>query len=540
MKEEVGDNPIKEPEEELNFVEVGKSEDFEEGKGKLVIVNDQKIAMFRYKGKIGAISHVCAHQGGPLAEGEIKNGYVVCPWHGYEYDPFTGKGPPGFKDTVPSFVVKEENGKVFISSSVEKKEVKGEVKTEDKKNEEYLGEWARSTDDFEKKYARIVSLAKGNKSEISSMRTQRPYPDWDSILFKGAQLYRKPLNDTEDVQTKTIIGKTATHPLELDIPFYVSHMSFGALSREAKIALAKGSAIMKTVMCSGEGGMLPESRQEATKYIYEIGTAWFSHKDESIKKADAVEIKIGQATKPGMGGHLPKDKITHEIAKIRDIPYGEDSVSPGRNEVIEKDGLDGFVKHLKDLTDGKPIGIKFAAGHIEKDLAEALKAKPDFITIDNRGGATGASPTHIKDNVCVPAIFTLRRARKYLDSVNSDVTLCITGGIRDSADIAKALALGADAIPLATSSLLAIGCQQYRICATNNCPVGITTQKPELRERFVVEKSVERFVNFYKATKEELKDFARINGRANVHDLSLEDVFTIDNEISMNTDIEHA
>jgi glutamate synthase domain-containing protein 2 len=373
------------------------------------------------------------------------------------------------------------------------------------------------------------------------MRTQQTFPDWRTILFKGAQLHRLPLNEDEAVDIRTVIGKTAKRPLEIAMPFYVSHMSFGALSREAKIALARGTQRVSTAMCSGEGGMLPEEQAEAGAYIYELGTATFSHKDDAIAVADAVEIKIGQAAKPGLGGHLPGHKVTAEIAKIRGLAQGEDSISPGRHTGIDsREDLARRVDEVRKLCKGGPVGIKFAAGHVEEDLEFALSAGPDFITIDCRGGATGSAPVYVKDNVCLPPIFALRRARRYLDSVGSQVTLCITGGFRDSTDIAKALALGADAVALATASLIAIGCQQYRICQTGRCPVGITTQDDELRHRFDIEKSVHRFVNFYEATAEELANLARINGRSNVHDLDLSDVVTISNEVSHNTDIEHA
>lgn len=404
----------------------------------------------------------------------------------------------------------------------------------------YLGEWARDDDPFEEKYARIVALAKGEGSAIAPMRTQQVFPDWRTILFKGAQLHRMPLNEDEAVNTGTVIGRTAARPLELDIPFYVSHMSFGALSREAKIALARGTRLVGTVMCSGEGGMLPEEQAEAGTYIYELGTATFSHRDDAIALADAVEIKIGQAAKPGLGGHLPGHKVTTEIARIRGLTPGEDSISPGRHSgIVSRDDLKRRVDQVRQLCQGGPVGIKFAAGHVEQDLEFALSAGPDFITIDCRGGATGAAPVYVKDNVCLPPIFALRRARRYLDRVGSQVTLCITGGFRDSTDIAKALALGADAVALATASLVAIGCQQYRICQTGRCPVGITTQDEALRQRLDIELSVQRFVNFYRTTAEELANLARINGRSDVHDLDLSDVVTLSNEVSRNTDIEH-
>ncbi len=404
----------------------------------------------------------------------------------------------------------------------------------------YLGKWMRKSDDFETNFQRMQELALTGKSEITPMRTQKSVPNFDAILFKGGQLFRMPLNEDEPVSLKTVIGKTAKHPLEIDLPFYVSHMSFGALSREAKIALARGTKLVGTLMCSGEGGMLPEERQEADKYIYELGTAMFSHKDDVIKQADAIEIKIGQAAKPGLGGHLPKEKITDEIAKIRGISKDEDSISPGRHaDINSPEDLKKEVDHLRELTGGKPIGIKFSSGHVEKDIEIALSAGPDFITIDCRGGGTGAGPTFVKDNLAMPAVYAIRRARNYLDSVGSDVTLCVTGGFRDSSEIAKAIAIGADAVALATASMIAIGCQQYRICNTGNCPVGIATQKPELRERFIIEESVKRFVNLYTATAKEIETFLRINGRKDISELDLSDVFTTSREISEYTDIEH-
>jgi glutamate synthase domain-containing protein 2/rubredoxin len=406
---------------------------------------------------------------------------------------------------------------------------------------EYLGEWARPSDSFESKYARLAQLARTGVSGSSPMRTQRSFPDWDTVLFRGAQLSRMPLNEDVEVETRTVIGKTAKHPLEISIPFYVSHMSFGALSREAKIALATGAREIGTVMCSGEGGLLPEEREAAGLYIYELGTAAFSHKDDAIARADAIEIKIGQAAKPGLGGYLPPEKATEEIAAIREIPPGQGYHSPGRHSGINSpEDLIKRVAGLKEQTGGKPVGIKFTAGHIEADLDVALAANPDFITIDCRGGGTGAAPDFVKDHVCLPPIFAIHRARKYLDTTGSAVTLCITGGFRDSTDIAKALALGADAVALATASMIAIGCQQYRICDTGRCPVGIATQDAELRGRLDIEKSARRFVTMYGATKRELETLARINGRSDVHALDVSDLVTLDREVSDFTSIEHA
>ncbi|MDG6218406.1 MAG: glutamate synthase-related protein [Candidatus Thermoplasmatota archaeon] len=388
--------------------------------------------------------------------------------------------------------------------------------------------------------ASIQKLSEFGMSENSAMSTLLDVPGFEAVVFKGAQLHKMPLNEDVEVNTKTVIGRTAKQPLELNMPFYVSHMSFGALSKEAKIALAKGSSLVGTAMCSGEGGMLPESRKAADKYIYELGTAAFSHDDKVIRQADAVELKIGQGVKPGLGGRLPGYKVTKEIARIRGINPGEDSVSPGRFSGLNSlEDLQRKIIHIKKITNGKPVGIKLAAGDIENDLAFALKANPDFITFDCRGGATGSSPRFLKDTVGVPPLFVTRRARTYLNKVGSGVTLCITGGFRSSSDIAKALALGADAIALATASLVSIGCIQARVCHTGTCPVGITTQNPELRELFDEETALKGFKNFYLGMNNELKVFARSNGVDDVHNLSVTDLVTDSKIVADFTDIEH-
>jgi len=405
----------------------------------------------------------------------------------------------------------------------------------------YLAQWRRPGDDFETRFARLDQLARTGQSNISPMRTQRKFPDWDTVLFRGAQLDPMPLNDDVPVNLKTVIGPGAKQPLELKLPFYVSHMSFGALSLEAKTALARGASLAGTAICSGEGGQLPQEREAANQYIYELGTATFSHLEEPIRNAEAIEIKIGQAAKPGLGGHLPAHKVTPEIAKIRRLPPGEGSHSPGRHSGINSPAdLKRRVAELKEMTGGKPIGVKFTAGRIEADLAVALAADPDFITIDCRGGGTGSGPDFVKDNVCLPPIYAVTRARRFLDAAGSKVTLCMTGGFRDSTDIAKCLAMGADAVALATASMIAVGCQQYRICNTNKCPVGIATQDPELRKRFDIEKSTERYVNFAKGTANELEVLARINGLDDIHNLGTADLLTLDHDIAQYTDIDHA
>ena len=387
----------------------------------------------------------------------------------------------------------------------------------------------------------IHQMAVDGHSIHAAMSTKMKMPNWDDILILGAQLNPMPLNDGEYVNTLTVIGKNAKRPMLLSGPVYISHMSFGALSRETKIALAKGSAMAKTAMCSGEGGILPEEKAAAYKYIFEYVPNRYSVTEENLKTADAIEIKIGQGTKPGMGGHLPGAKVTEEIAAVRNKPLGQDVQSPSKFPGIEtKEDLKKLVDQLRKESDGRPIGIKIAAGRIERDLEYCVFAQPDFITIDGRGGATGSSPYFLRESSSVPTVYALHRARKYLDSIHSDISLVITGGLRVSSDFAKAIAMGADAVAIASSALIAAACQQYRICGSGNCPVGVATQDPALRERLKIDTAAARVTNFLNASLEELRVFARVTGHKNLHDLSVADLCTVSREISEFTDIPHA
>lgn len=386
----------------------------------------------------------------------------------------------------------------------------------------------------------IHQMAVTGKTISGAMGTSMAMPSWDDILLLGAQLNPPPLNEGEPVSAMTVIGKHAKKPMILQNPVYISHMSFGALSREIKVALAKGSAMAKTAMCSGEGGILPQERDASYKYIFEYVPNRYSVTDENLRRADAVEIKIGQGTKPGMGGHLPGEKVTEEIAELRGKQQGQDIQSPSKfPELNTKEDLKEMVSMLRSRSDGRPVGIKIAAGRIERDLEYCVYAEPDFITIDGRGGATGSSPLFLREATTVPTVYALYRARKYLDSVHSDISLVITGGLRVSADVAKALAMGADAVAVASAALIAAACQQYRICGSGNCPVGIATQDPKLRERLKVDQAAERVANYLNVTLEELKTFARITGHACVHDLSVDDLATVSREISEHTNIPH-
>ncbi|HBG0067774.1 TPA: alpha-hydroxy-acid oxidizing protein [Clostridioides difficile] len=419
-------------------------------------------------------------------------------------------------------------------------ENESKLNTEKEGDLNYLSTYLRRDDEVEKHMDIIHEMAVTGKSIIEPMRTKLPVISWDDILIMGAQLNPLPLNEHDEVNTTTIIGKKAKKPMIIENPVYISHMSFGALSKELKIALAKGAAQNKTAMCSGEGGILPEEKEASYKYIFEYVPNKYSVTEENLKNSDAIEIKIGQGTKPGMGGHLPGEKVTEEIAKVRNKPVGQDVISPSCFEEIQsKEDLKKLIDELREVSEGRPIGVKISAGHIEKDMEFIAYAKPDFVTIDGRGGATGASPKLLKDATSIPTIFVLYRARKYIDTHGLDIDLVITGGLRISTDFAKAIAMGADAVAIASSALMAAACQQYRICGSGKCPVGVATQDEELRKRLHIENSANRVANFLNVSLEELKTFARISGHKDIHDLSVDDLYTVNSEISNYTNIQH-
>ncbi len=526
---------------ETNFVNLCNISDIPKNGMKIFNMNNIEFVIVNQNKKYYAVYNKCPHMGGSLGDGSIDDsGYLTCTLHNWQFDLETGKGTEGYEDSVPTFELDIQGDSICVNQN---------QLLELGKNKDYLVRFDHDTKQrFERTHDttmpemdNIAAKAKWKVKDVAPMGTLKYVPMFDDILFKAAQLYRTPLLEEENVNLKTIIGKTAKVPLEISMPVYVSHMSFGALSEEAKTALAIGSKKMDIATCSGEGGRNQREYENAGKYIYEISTPKFTRNEEWIKSADAVEIKIGQAAKPGLGGHLLKEKITPEIAKLRGIPADRDQISPARNtDIGSKEDLRDYVSQLKDITGEKPIGIKFAAGHVEEDLEYALYAEPDFITIDGRGGGTGAAPVFVKDNFAMPAVYAVARARKFLDKHQSQVSLVMTGGYRTSGEICKSIAMGADAVAIATSAMIAVGCQQYRTCHTGNCPVGIATQKQNLRDRFSIDDSVARFVNYVSVLKMEIDEITRATGKNDIHSLEYDDLITTDINISTGTGIEHA
>lgn len=360
-------------------------------------------------------------------------------------------------------------------------------------------------------------------------------PRWDDIQIMVAQLQRRPLMENVEVGSELVIGPEANKPLTLSIPLLVSDMSFGALSEEAKLALARGAEQSATGICSGEGGMLPEEQQANSRYFYELASAQFGYDESLLTKVQAFHFKAGQGAKTGTGGHLPGIKNTEKIARVRNIPVGEPAISPPTfRDLQTPDDFRRFADRVREISGGIPVGFKLSANHIEQDIEFALQAGADYLILDGRGGGTGASPLLFRDHISVPTIPALARARRYLDQRNMSgrVTLIITGGLRVPSDFIKALALGADGIALANSAMQAIGCVGARICNTNNCPAGIATQKPGLRAKLDVEHAADRLANFLDASVDLMKIMARACGHDHLNRFSVNDLATWDERMA--------
>ena len=369
----------------------------------------------------------------------------------------------------------------------------------------------------------------GHHGEMTAMGVPRSeLPQWDDIQILTAQFAKKPLMEDASVGSELIIGPNAKKPLRLDIPLFVSDMSFGSLSEEAKISLAKGAELAGTGICSGEGGMLPEEQQNNSRYFYELASAMFGYSEEQLSRVQAFHFKGGQGAKTGTGGHLPGAKVTDKIAQVRGLEKGQDAISPPTFADLATPGdFRNFADRVREISGGIPIGFKMSANHIEADIDFALAASADYIILDGRGGGTGAAPRIFRDHISVPTIPALARARHHLDKLGrQDVTLIITGGLRVPEDFIKALALGADGIALSNSAIQAIGCVAARMCNTNNCPSGIATQKPELRKNLDITEASTRLERFFNASVDLMKVMARACGHDHLNQFNQADITT--------------
>jgi glutamate synthase domain-containing protein 2 len=532
----------------MKRIELCKFSDLVNRVPKHALVENIDLVIIRYDDQVSILYGRCLHRGDLMADGNIQGDNIICGVHGWDYRVDTGVSEYNNEEALEKFTVVIEDNKVYIDAD--------EINAFSIKNpqpfnrNEYLGEYADTNPEATEPFTGYIKeLAKNGLKNIGhhgfteAMGVDRDtLPKWEDIQFLPAQLASRPLLDEENVITKVVVGPKAKKPLTLDIPIFVSDMSFGALSRETKIALSKGAEKAGTGIASGEGGMLPEEQENNSKYFYEMASGKFGFSWDKVKKAQAFHFKGGQGAKTGTGGHLPGDKVTKEIAEVRGLKEGEAAISPAAfsNLITAKD-FALFANEVREKTGGIPIGFKIAASHIERDIDFALETGVDYIILDGRGGGTGAAPSILRNNINVPTIPALARARKHLDKVGAkDVTLIITGGLRIADDFAKAMMLGADAIAVSNSALQAVGCLGMRACHTNNCPVGIATQKESLRQRIIIEQSAKQLYNFFIATNDLIKVVARACGHDDIKKFNFDDLSTFNREMHKLTDIHYA
>ena len=511
----------------------------------LVADVDLVVVRWEEEGPVSVLYGRCAHRGALMSDGHIEGGNIVCGLHNWDYCYKSGVSSYNPSEQLHRFNAWVEDDKVWVDE--EEIQAWSVDNPQPYDRDAYQGLYKDIHGAPEEPHTQYIQhlskhgLSKvGHHGRVSAMGVPRDQlPQWEQIQLLTAQLHKVPLLDEAPVGTEVVIGPNAKKPLVLDRPLFVSDMSFGALSEEAKVSLAMGAEMAGTGICSGEGGMLPEEQEANSRYLYELASARFGYSMDKIEKCQAFHFKCGQGAKTGTGGHLPGNKVKGKIADVRGLKEGESAISPARFPDWENiDDYRRFAVEVREATGGIPIGVKLSAQHIERDIEAALQIGVDYIILDGRGGGTGAAPLIFRDNISVPTIPALARARRYLDKKGrSDVTLVITGGLRLPADFIKALALGADAIAVSNSAIQAIGCLGMRACHTNNCPVGIATQKAHLRQRLKVEKGAEQLNNFFRASTELMQVMARACGHDHLNRFCIDDLTTWDREMAHLTSI---
>jgi glutamate synthase domain-containing protein 2 len=526
----------------VNRVRVAVWKDLEPLRPTYALVSNVDLVVIRWKNQDEAsvLYGRCLHRGALLSDGHVDGENLICGVHDWDYRYKTGISEYNNEERLHKFTSWVEDGGVWIDGD--------EVAAWEKENpqpyqrDDYQGLYADVHGTPEEPHVKLIQeLAAhgldrtGAHGPVSAMGVPgRELPRWADLQFVTAQLARLPQLDETEVGTELVIGPGAAKPLRLEIPLIVSDMSFGALSEESKIALARGARLAGTGICSGEGGMLPEEQEASDRYFYELASARFGYSIDKVRRAQAFHFKGGQGAKTGTGGHLPGHKVVGKIAEVRGLAEGQAAVSPARfPEWEHEDGFRRFADEIREATGGIPIGFKLSAQHIEADIDAALRVGVDYIILDGRGGGTGAAPNMFKDNISVPTIPALARARRHLDRLGrDDVTLIITGGLRTAADFAKALALGADGIAVSNAAIQAIGCLGMRACHTNNCPVGIATQRENLRARLIVDEAARRLDRFFRASVHLMSALARACGHTRLNQLGIGDLTTWNRDLA--------
>ena len=401
----------------------------------------------------------------------------------------------------------------------------------------------------------IHAKAELGRYRIRGFSTFQKVTHFDDLTFLSTGLTRFPLEGyKERCNTQTVIGSIrAANPLVLETPIYISGMSYGALSANAKTALGKGAAMVGTASCTGDGGMLQSERDASTKLIYQVLPSRYGFNPHHLIQAQAVEIVVGQGAKPGTGGMLMGVKVLDHIADMRDLPRGIDQRSPARHpDWLGPDDLAVKIDQLREATDWRvPIHVKLGACRVDDDVKLAAKAGADAIVIDSMVAGTGASAEVLIEHSGIPTVPAIVMAREALRELGlyGKVSLIASGGIRNGADVAKALALGADAVAIGIGALVALNCNkeipesdfineigvpagQCHHCHTGKCPVGITTQDPELTKRLDPDEAAERVANYLNSMTMEVALLTRSLGKSDVRSLEPEDLAALTIEAS--------
>lgn len=404
----------------------------------------------------------------------------------------------------------------------------------------------------------IREAAEQGLYEIRGMGAKRPLPSFDDLVFLTASASRYPLEGyREKCVSKTVLGtRYAKKPLELAIPITIAGMSFGALSANVKESLGRAATQVGTSTTTGDGGMTPEERESSKTLVYQCLPSRYGFNPDDLRKADAIEMVLGQGAKPGGGGMLLGQKVSPRVAEMRTLPAGIDQRSACRHpDWTGPDDLKIKLEELREITDWQiPIYVKLGATRVFNDVKLAVKAGADVVVIDGMQGGTAATQQVFIEHTGIPTLAALPLAVQALEEMNvlGEVQLIISGGIRTGADVAKALALGADAVAIGQGVLVALGCNHdsYRQgdqeqdatadyaqlgtapgfchhCQTGRCPVGITTQDKELEKRLTPDVGAQRLENYLQVLNMELTTLARACGKSNVHHLEREDLVAL-------------
>ena len=532
----------------MKKVRIAAFGELEDRKPAHAIVGNVDLVVIRYDDNISVLYGRCHHRGALLADGYIEGQNLICGVHQWDYRYDTGISEYKNDEALQKFSAWIEDDAVWVDED----EIVAWAKQHPQpyKRGEYQGAYqdihgteAEPYVDYIRHLASHGLSKVGHHGRVSAMGVPRQeLPGWDDLQFVTAQLHTFPQLDDVPLGTELVLGPNAQKPLRFDIPIFVSDMSFGALSQEAKIALAKGAQLAGTGICSGEGGMLPEEQAENRRYLYELASARFGFSFDKLNLVQAFHFKGGQGAKTGTGGHLPGEKVKGRIAEVRGLVAGQPAISPARFPDWDSlENFKGFAAEVRKETGGIPIGFKLSAQHIEQDIEAAIQIGVDYIILDGRGGGTGAAPLIFRDNISVPTMPAIARARKYLDETgNSHITLIATGGLRTPADFAKAMALGANGVAIANSAMQAIGCIGMRACHTNNCPVGIATQKEHLRARLIVDTAAKRLERFLRASVSLMQTLARACGHTHLNQFNIDDLTTWKRDIAYLTGVRYA